>query len=224
MKPWTRLAETVTSDGARLTLQAHDGAFALRVGGRQLMSTTAWHSEARLAELACERLRDARGATVLVGGLGFGFTLARVLDLLPVDARVVVVELIPELVAWNREHLRGVNGARLDDPRVHVVVGDVVAHVADAAPGSIAAMMLDVDNGPAALVDRGNAGLYQDRGLRVVARALAPRGRAVFWSASEDRAFLERLLAVGFRAKAVAERPYPEAKRATHTLFVADRG
>lgn len=223
MRPSIKVAEATTADGARLTLQEHDGQYTLRVGGRQLMSTSATESETRMADLACAKLRTDGPANVLIGGLGFGFTLKRVLELVGKDARVRVAELIPEIVAWNREHLQSVNGALVDDPRVEIVLDNVVTVLANAKPKGLDAVMLDVDNGPAPLVDRGNEGLYSDRGLRILSRALRTGGRAVFWSASEDRTFLDRLKDVGFRAEAIGAKAYPQAKRNTHMLFVADR-
>jgi spermidine synthase len=219
VKPSTTLAETFTADCARLSLRKHDGHYHVRVEGELLMSTTATQSEAQMAELACERFAPK---SVLVGGLGFGFTLRRVLELVGEDASVEVAELIPEMVAWNREHLRGVNGELLDDPRVKVTIADVYAVLRRAVPGQYDAVLLDVDNGPEALVDRRNGRIYSDRGLKILSRALCAGGRAVFWSASIDHSFMDRLLTAGFHAHAIAAKAYPQAVRPTHTLFVAD--
>jgi len=146
-----------------------------------------------------------------------------VLEVAPAGVSVQIAELMPEVVAWNREHLRDFNGGLLDDPRVEVLVADVVEVVTGAAPGSWDAVIIDVDNGPFALVDHGSGRLYGATGLRAVASALRAGGRAVFWSAAPDPAFVRRLAAAGFRATAVAAKAYPTAKRSSHTLFVADR-
>ena len=221
MKPSILVAATTTPDGATLSLHRRDGQYQLRVGGLGLMSTTTTGSEMQLAEVACERL--GAGGRVLIGGLGLGFTLRRVLEVAPAGVSVQIAELMPEVVAWNREHLRDFNGGLLDDSRVDVLVADVVAVVTGAAPGSWDAVIIDVDNGPFALVDHGSGRLYGAAGLRAVARALRAGGRAVFWSAAPDPAFVRRLAAAGFRATAVAAKAYPTAKRSSHTLFVADR-
>lgn len=223
MKASVTLATTTTPDGAKLALHAHDGQFSLRVGGKQLMSTTATASEMRLAELGCVKLGAGARAHVLIGGLGFGFTLRRVLELAPPEAKVQVAELLPAIVDWNREHLRAVNGALIEEPRVEIVVDDVLAVLSRAAPGHYDVVLLDVDNGPNALVDHGNAPLYDRKGLRVLSNALRRGGRAVFWSASTDDSFVERLAAAGFKAEAVGAKAYAQAKRDTHTLFVADK-
>lgn len=222
MKPSVTLAETTTPDGSTLSLHRHNGHYHMRVGGHGLVSTTAASSEARLADLACERVGKGGGEKVLIGGLGFGFTLRRVLELLHTDVKVQVAELLPEVVAWNREHLQSVNGALVDDARVEILIDDVFAVLTRANAACYDAVILDVDNGPAALVDSGNARLYADPGLRILSRALRRGGRAVFWSAAPDRAFMTRLAAAGFRATTVRSKTHAKAKRGTRTLIVAD--
>jgi spermidine synthase len=93
-----------------------------------------------------------------------------------------------------------------------------------ANPGQYDVILLDVDNGPpASIVDPATSRLYADQGFAALSRALRMGGRAVFWSASADRAFVKRLTKAGFRASAVGAKAYPHAKRDTHTLFIADR-
>jgi spermidine synthase len=222
VKPSVTLAESTLSSGSTLSLCRRDNHYFLRVAGRELMGTVAANSEMRLAELACEKVGTARGTKVLIGGLGFGFTLRRVLELVGPNVRVQVAELLPEVVAWNRKFLQSVNGGLVDDPRVEIVIDDVLAVLARAKPGQYDAVMFDIDNGPAAIVAAANARLYAASGITALSRALRAGGRAVFWSASADRAFVNRLTRAGFHATAVGAKSYPQAKRDTHTLFVAD--
>lgn len=224
MKTTTTLATVTTADGSRLALLEHDGDYFLRVDGVQLMSTTATASEQLMGELACSEVRGRKGARILIGGLGFGFTLRRVLELAPEDTTVVVAELLPEIVEWNRLHLASVNGCFLDDPRVELRVADV-ADVLGSAEGDrrFDVILLDVDNGPDALVAKGNRGLYARRGLVAVRSALVRKGTAVFWSANRDRAFVDNLQRAGFAVTEIAAKAYPQARKPTHTLFVAKR-
>jgi spermidine synthase len=222
MKASVVVAETTTPGGARLSLHRRDAVFVMRIGGEELMSTLRTRSELRMAELGCERLGRAGRAKVLVGGLGFGFTLRRVIELVPDHVHVRVVELLPQIVAWNRAHLQSVNGALVDHARVEVLIDDVCAVLERAQPGEYDVVLLDVDNGPIALVDAGNARLYAAAGLRVLSRALRAGGRAVFWSADPDRPFMARLTAAGFRASAIDSKAYAKAKRDRHTLIIAD--
>src|SRR5689334_17447277 len=93
----------VPGHGGELRCYRHDGAFALWLGRTELMSSRVHESEQMLADVAFDALGRRPAPRVLVGGLGMGFTLARVLARAGDDARVEVVELIPEVVQWNRE-------------------------------------------------------------------------------------------------------------------------
>lgn len=223
LKPFVTLATAITPDGAELSLHEHDRQFYLRVNRQPLMGTNASASEKTLADLGCEPLRGRAGTSVLIGGLGFGFTLKRVLELVVTGASVHVAELLPQVVAWNREFLRAVNGTLLDDPRVTIFIDDVFDVLRRAAPGSYDSILLDVDNGPIAMVHDANARLYQRQGFAIIHRALRPGARATFWSARNDRSFAARLAQAGFKVTVVAAKPHPRARRSTHTIFVAQR-
>ena len=223
MKPYVTLARALTPGGSELTLHSQDGEFFLRVNRQALMGTRASGSEMEMAQLGCARLTEKRGARVLIGGLGFGYTLRRVLELTATDAVVEVAELLPEVVQWNREFLHEVNGQLLDDPRVCVSIGDVVALIARAPAAHYDAILLDVDNGPGAMVQTGNGRLYESPGLSAVFRALKPGGRAAYWSAVPDKAFARRLAGAGFTVECVAARAWAKARRSAHTIFTADR-
>ena len=223
MTPFLTLATARTADGAVLTLHERPPHFYLRVNGQPLMATNAATSEAVLAEVACARLAASKAPCVLIGGLGFGYTLRRVLELVKSDARVVVAELLPEVAAWNRKYLQEVNGALLDDPRVQVVVEDVFQTISQAPAGHFDAILLDVDNGPIAMVQDGNGRLYQKAGFAVLRRALKPQGRIAFWSASPDPAFTKRLQQAGFRVTVTSAKAHAHARRSDHTIFAADQ-
>lgn len=224
MKTTRTLASTVTPNGQTIALQEHDSQFYMRINGTTLMSTTAFASEQEMAVIACQKIVAAREkpARVLIGGLGFGYTLSRVLELVSDTARVDVAELLPDIVEWNRRHLRNVNGSSLDDARVTIHQKDVFDLIKSPAKTLYDAILLDVDNSPDPLVQSGNARLYSTNGLLAVQRALDPGGRVVFWSGNSDRDFGNELREVFTRTESIPARAYPGAKRCTHTLFVAD--
>src|SRR5512136_217631 len=111
MQPWETVDRARVADGTELTLARRGDEWVVRAGGRVLMSSRQHGSEDALAELALGRVRRPGGArTVLVGGLGLGYTLRAALERVGPEARVVVAEISPELVAWNRgplAHLAG---------------------------------------------------------------------------------------------------------------------
>jgi spermidine synthase len=221
MKITTTLATCRTPDGATLVLQEHDGQHYLKVGGVQLMSTTASSSEQQMAEIACAKL--PKRPRILIGGLGFGYTLRRVLELCPPDAIVDVAELLQEVIDWNRGFLMEVNGRFVDDPRVKIHTCDVGELIQNAGKNRYHAILLDVDNSPDPLVQKGNARLYNRGGLQRAKAALHSGGRVVYWSANPDKDFARSLGSLFKNVECIGAKAYPKAKRFTHTLFVADR-
>ena len=221
MIPFRNLAETRTPDGSRLTLHEHDGDYFIKLDGRQLMSSTSTSSELLLADRACQYLTRDSEARVLIGGLGLGFSLKRVLEMVGKRAVVQVAELIPEVVDWNRELLASVNGTLLNDPRVEVVVGDVFPLLRKGPPYD--AILLDVDNGPTSFVQSKNRRIYNRRGLAVIMKTLKRGGRVAFWSAEPEPAFREALRRAGFQAEEYPAKAHERAKRFAHMIYVGER-
>ena len=178
------------------------GELVLRVDGAHLevisngvflMDTRDGASERLLVRSALERHPAPR--TVLVGGLGVGFSLVQALADERVE-RVLVVEREPALIDWHGSWLAPYSAGALDDPRTTVVCADLVDWLREAPQGAVDVACLDTDNGPDWLVTPGNAALYDSCGLERLALALAPRGLAAFWSASASPAFGRRLAEV----------------------------
>ncbi len=216
MIPWKRLATAKTPDGGELSLWQRGTELVVRVGSLDLMSTREHGSEEVLAQHGVGDLGE--GATVLVGGLGFGFTLRATLGLLPRNAKVVVSELVPEVVDW----VKGPVGAGdlLEDPRVEVEIGDVADILRGGSGRLFDAILLDVDNGPSAFTVGSNHRLYSGLGLEATARCLRPGGRLAVWSAGHDPAFMARLHKSGFDAKTFGVRARGKAGGAKQAIFL----
>jgi len=195
MKPWQTIDRARAPDGTELVLARRGEEWVVRAGGHVLVSSRAHGSEEALAALGLARA--ARRDTVLVGGLGLGFTLRAALDRVPAGARVIVAELSRALVDWNRGPVSALAGRPLDDPRVRLQVSDVADRIAEATR-AFDAILLDVDNGPHWASFRSNARLYTPAGLAAARRALAPGGVFAVWSGYPADAFLARLREVGF--------------------------
>lgn len=222
VKKWNTLARVTTSDGSALTLNEHDGEYVLRVNGRELMSNMRHASELRLGELGGLAARGVTGAHILIGGLGLGYTLRGALKTAPADARIVVAELMPEVLAWNRNPAWPLAADVLSDPRVSVVLGDVFELIAN-TPSPYQAILLDADNGTTAMMTSGNRRLYEVAGLELVVRALTPTGTAVYWSATREPELERALSRLGLAVTSEVVRAYGHGGP-RHSLIIARRG
>jgi len=219
VKPQIMLERSVTPDGKELVLYERDGVFAIRVDGMELMTSRVHGSEEDMATLVLAEVK-ARQPHILVGGLGMGFTLRAVLNGMPAAGRITVAELLPEIVQWNRDHLAHLTGSPLDDRRVTLIEGDV-GRIMASKPNTFDAILLDVDNGPAALTDPRNAQLYVADGLATIKRSLRKGGILGVWSASPDREYERALRRAGYRFRVETVRARRGAKGPKHTIFVA---
>jgi spermidine synthase len=223
MKPWELLGETVTPDGITLTLTRHDRELVILANGQPLMSSRMHGSEEALAMFGLSHPKTVAEPCVLVGGLGMGFTLRATLDLLPPDATVVVAELLPAVVEWNRGPLGPLADHPLKDPRVQIVERDVGA-VLRTSECRFDAVLLDVDNGPTALTSDVNADLYSDRGIATAKAALKPGGVLAVWSSREDRRFEQRLKYGGFAVTVERVRARLKQGGPKHVIFLGTAG
>ncbi|HEY6814409.1 MAG TPA: spermidine synthase [Croceibacterium sp.] len=210
--------------GEELRLFAHGRDFIIALGRNELMSTRMRHSEEQLAELTLARI-ERTDPHLLIGGYGMGFTLRAALAARP-KVRATVAEIVPEIVEWARGPMAELTAGCLDDPRVTLGMGDVLAFIDDAADGttgSYDAILLDVDNGPDGLVRAENGRIYSFAGLRAAKAALAPGGVLAVWSAARDAAFTRRLEKAGFAVEEVEVRARPNGKGPRHTIWFARR-
>jgi spermidine synthase len=173
--------------------EAGTAVYELILDGKLLMDTAEHASEEALAEIALRECDDGDGLHVMLGGLGFGFTLGAALRDRRV-ARVDVIELEPMLVSFlARPEVRdGIGGPDLSDPRVAVEVRDVRERIA-LARGDYDLLLLDVDNGPERLSADGNGELYTPAGLAACRSALRPGGALAIWSSEPAPACLRNL-------------------------------
>ncbi|MDX8410577.1 MAG: MnmC family methyltransferase [Mariprofundaceae bacterium] len=222
MIPYT-LIDTASDRGTTLRLYQRGEEFSIRVDRQgELMNSLAHNSEDVLAELACERIVGRECPHLLVGGLGMGFTLRAALSRAGPSARVMVAELVPAVVRWNREHLGKVAGFPLDDERVQVVEQDV-GKVMREHKKSFDAIMLDVDNGPDGFTREDNDALYGLHGLNHAYEALRPGGVLTVWSAAPDMKFTQRMMKVGFDVEQRRVRAHAGQRSVRHTIWIGVR-
>ena len=203
MIPWKLLDTAPTPGiGEELRLYQRGTEFSIKAGNYELMNSRIHGSEDALARLACQKITKHPRARVLIGGLGMGYTVRSALNGLGDRAQVVVAELVPAVVKWNRGFLTDLAGSPLDDNRVTLHEADV-AQMIKAARGDYNAILLDVDNGPHALTRKDNDWLYSPNGLNTAFAALRPKGVLAIWSSGPDPAFAQRLRKAGFEVDEV---------------------
>ena len=218
MKPRELIGTAQIPGGDELHLYRRDGDYVIVLGRNELMNTRMSGSEEALAEMTCERLRT-EAPHLLIGGYGMGFTLRAALARLGAQARVTVVELVPEIIEWARGPMAALTAGGLDDPRVELVLGDVVRHIGGVRRWD--AILLDVDNGPDGLTRASNDDIYTMHGLASAKAALKPGGVLAIWSAAQDEAFARRLRHCGFKVDEVMVRARSNGKGPRHVIWFA---
>jgi spermidine synthase len=221
MTPWELLGKVSTPGSAEvLTLHRRGGEFVIKVDGHLLMTNLTHASEDALAAIGCARIAGVRAPSVLIGGLGMGFTLAAALGRLGPDARLFVAELVPAVVEWNRGPLSHLAGHPLRDRRVTVIQQDIAA-ILRTERGAYDAILQDVDNGPEGLTLKANDWLYSEAGLKAAASALRPNGVLALWSAKPNREFVKRLRKTGFDVQEIPVRSRERHRGAHHIVWTA---
>jgi spermidine synthase len=222
VKPIELLGQALSRDGTVLKLIRRSDEYVILANGKSLMSSRMHGSEEALATFACRNIAALERPNVLIGGLGMGFTLRATLDLLPRDATVVVAEIVPAVVEWNRGPLAALAGHPLADARVRVEIDDVAVTLTSQR-GHFDGVLLDVDNGPAAFSGSNNDGLYDDRGIAAAFAALKMGGVLAVWSAREDKKFEQRLRHGRFTVEVEHVRGRLKKGGPRHTIFLAHK-
>jgi spermidine synthase len=220
LKPIVKLAKTRTPDGGKMILYQHDQDFSIMINGEDLMHSRRHESELALARLGCAHLIKRKIPRILIGGLGMGYTLRQTLDMLSPHAHVVVGELLPAVVKWNREFLGTLNGDPLKDKRVDLKTGNIVEMISGFR-NRFDAILLDIDNGPDAMTDTGNCRLYRHEGIEFCRRALRKQGSLAIWSAKPSKPFEHRLVNGGFHVRRFRVPAYKGKNPPSHFVWVA---
>jgi len=223
MIPWSVLdTAQVPGGGGELRLKQRGAEFSIMLDHDELMNSRLSGSEEALATIACEKIRRHKTPRILIGGLGMDFTLRAALVALGPDARIVVAELVPAVVAWARGPMAEVFGTSLTDPRVGIREADVGEVIRSNAAG-FDAILLDVDNGPEGLTRKANDALYDLKGLGGARAALRPGGVLAVWSSGPNPTFTWRLRKAGFEVEEVRARANGSRGGARHVIWIATR-
>jgi spermidine synthase len=200
----------------------------IKLNDEFLMSDLFTEAEEELARLGLSML-DGDSLSVVVGGLGLGYTARSALA----DARVgelIVVDALPEVIQWHREHLLPLGKELSADPRCRLVQDDFFAMAGtdgfdpDQPGRTFDAILLDVDHSPRWTLHPSHAWLYERAGLSRLAGHINPGGVFALWSNDPpDDAFCGDLAAVFTETQAhVVTFPNPLQNRdATNTVYTA---
>ena len=223
MIPWL-LIDSAVVPGAEveLRLKRRGDEFSMMLGDNELMNSRLSGSDEALATLTCRRIESVKRPNVLIGGLGMGFTLRAALAVLGPEARIVVAELVPSVIAWARGPMAQLFGDSLSDPRASIREADAV-DVIRSHDSAFDAILLDVDNGPEALIRKANNSLYDLKGLKTIYRALRSNGVLAIWSSGPNPAFTKRLGDAGFEVNEVNVRATARRKGVRHLIWFATK-
>ena len=211
------LIESATERDAVLELYGKDGKFMIRANGLELMSGFNHESESALGTFAASFARP-RKSRFLVGGLGLGYTAAALLDALDGAGTVTVGELSSAVIDWFHRYVKA--SVLPQPPRnlsiVHADIGDLLKE-----RNRYDVAILDVDNGPEALVTAANTWLYSVDGMRALHGCLSDHGVGLLWSGFESAEFAARAEEAGF---AVTCKPFRrERADLDHYIYVLTR-
>lgn len=196
-----------TGPHGEVVLRRHGDLLQIIANGTFLMDTSDGRSERLLVDAALAALPPERPApSLLIGGLGVGFSLAHAAAE-PRWGRIAVVERERAIIDWHREGaLRPLSAEALADPRTEIVEADLVRHLHE-TPRTYDALCLDIDNGPDWTVTEDNDSLYSPAGLASCRARLHPGGVLAVWSAQPSANFEGTLRNAGFRAVRTEEIP-----------------
>jgi spermidine synthase len=168
--------------------------FEIIANGCFLMDSSDGRSERMMVTGALDLLEHPDGASVLIGGLGIGFSLAEACAD-PRPGRIHVVEREDAVIDWHTQGttpLKVFAGTGHDDPRARVIHEDLL-HYLNTTVERYDVICLDIDNGPHWTVTDDNRGLYEPAGLSLLEGALTDCGVLSIWSSADAPEFRDRL-------------------------------
>lgn len=178
--------------------------YEVKLGEEFLMSSLFVDAEEALSTLGLAAVQGDR-LSVVVGGLGLGYTAVAALE----DDRVeelLVVDALETVIGWHRRELVPLGKVLNADPRNRYVHGSFFDLATDPATGfdpqnpgkQFDTILLDIDHSPSEHLNAGNASFYSTENLALMAQQLKPAGVFAMWSQNLPDADFEALLGTVF--------------------------
>ncbi len=178
--------------------------YEVKLGDEFLMSSMFVEAEEALSTLGLAAIQGDR-LSVVVGGLGLGYTAVAALK----DARIdelLVVDALETVIGWHRDERVPLGKVLNADPRNRYVLGSFFDLATDPArgfdpdqPGKVFdAILLDIDHSPSEYLNPSNASFYTTDNLALMAQQLKPEGVFAMWSQNLPDPDFEALLKTVF--------------------------
>lgn len=207
-----------------VALRRRGECFEIIANGCFLMDSSDGRSERLMVSAALDMLEQPHGASLLIGGLGVGFSLAEACAD-PRPSRICVVEREQAVIDWHTRGpapLRCFAGTGHSDPRVRIITDDLLRHVRT-TDERYDVLCLDIDNGPDWTVTEDNQSVYAPPGLTALERALTDRGVMSVWSAAPAPAFTRRLASRFARVETLEVPVLPGRRGEPDVVILASR-
>jgi len=178
--------------------------YEVKLGDEFLMSSMFVEAEEALSRLGLASV-EGQHLSVVVGGLGLGYTAVEALK----DARIeelLVVDALDTVIGWHQKELVPLGEVLNADTRnryVHASFFDLATSPEkgfdpDQQARVFDAILLDIDHSPTEYLNPANAAFYTTDNLSLMAQQLKPNGVFAMWSQNlPDKAF-EALLGTVF--------------------------
>jgi len=173
--------------------------YEVKLGEEFLMSSMFVEAEEALSTLGLAAVQGEK-LSVVVGGLGLGYTAVAALK----DARIeelLVVEALDTVIGWHKDELVPLGKILNADVRNRYVSGSFFDLALDPENGfsgdgtqQFDAILLDIDHSPTEFLNAANAGFYTAENLGLMAKQLKPNGVFAMWSQNLPDESFETLL------------------------------
>ena len=190
-----------------------------------LMSSQFTTGEEELSRIGLAAV-TGEALTVLVGGLGLGYTALAALE----DDRVAeltVVEALEQVISWHRRNLLPDTEGMAADPRVRLVLDDFFDLVRTGrADRTYDAVLLDIDHAPDWLLRDDHGDLYTVEGFARLAGMITDDGAFALWSDEPPEPEVVRRMGEVFDHADAHVVPFPNpltGGESTNTVYLAVR-